>query len=374
MRFKRLTLSLFVLLAACDQTPPPAASGPVAVGVTTLHSEPVTLSSQLPGRTTAVRTAEVRPQVSGVILRRLFTEGSNVRAGESLYLIDPASYQAAFDKAQATLENARRLVQRYKPLAVSRAISQQTYDDAVAAAKQAQADSEMARVNLNYTNVRAPISGRIGRSRSTEGALVTNGQSQYLTTLQQLDPIYVDLSESSRVLLAQRRALADGKLQALGDDAAAVTLTLEDGTPYGLQGRLEFSEVTVDESTGSVTMRALFPNPQHQLLPGMFVHASLPQGVAEQGILVPQQAIMHDTKGRPYVYQVNAQNKVSQQAIATGEMRDGKWLVLSGLNDGDRVVVDGLQNVRPGSDVRTRESQPKPAPQANLTTTDALAQ
>ncbi|MEI2265662.1 efflux RND transporter periplasmic adaptor subunit [Erwinia sp. CGal63] len=374
MRLKILSASLILMLAACDQHAAPTSDKPLSVGVVTLHSEPVTLFTQLPGRTTAVRTAEVRPQVSGIILKRLFKEGAEVKAGDPLYQIDPASYQAAYDKAEATLVNANKLAQRYKPLAAAHAISGQTYDDAVAAAREAQADLETARVNLNYTKVRAPIAGHIGRSLSTEGALVTNGQSSYLTTIQQLDPIYVDVSESSQDLLRQRRALAEGKLKAAGDNAAAVKLKLEDGSAYEQEGRLEFSEVTVDQGTGSVTLRAVFPNPQRVLLPGMFVHASFPQGVADQGILAPQEAIMHDTKGKPYVFVVQADNSVAQQSITTGEMIGDKWLVTSGLKASDRVVVDGLQDVRSGSRVQPTEAQAKAAPQANLTTTDPSAQ
>lgn len=374
MRLRILPTILLFFLTACDQAQPEAGNQSVHVGVTTLQGEPVTLFTRLPGRVTAVRTAEVRPQVSGIILKRLFTEGSEVRAGQPLYLIDPASYQATFDKAQATLTNARALAMRYRPLVTAHAISQQSYDDAVAAEKVAKAELEVAHVNLNYTNVRSPITGHIGRSLSTEGALVTNGQSAYLTTIQQLDPIYVDVSESSQDLQRQRRALAQGKLEALGDSAAAVRLTLEDGTPYPQEGKLEFSEVTVDESTGSVTMRAAFPNPHRELLPGMFVHASLPQGIASRGILAPLEAIMHDNKGQPYVFRVDADNTVSIQVITTAQMVDNKWLVTAGLKPGDRVVVDGLQNVHAGSKVNASESHAKPVPQANLTTTDPSAQ
>ena len=254
MQLKLLSASLIFLLAACDQNSSPSAAPQVpAVDVVTLTAEPVTLMTQLPGRTTAVRTAEVRPQVSGIITKRLFTEGGEVKAGQPLYQIDSASYQASYDKALATLNNANMLVKRYKPLAEAHAISSQTYDDAVAAAKTAQADLTSARVNLNYTQVKAPISGHIGRSLSTEGALVTDGQTSYLTTIQQLDPIYVDVSESSQDLLRQRRALANGQLTAAGDNAAVVKLTLEDGTEYAQTGKLEFSEVTVTESTGTGT-------------------------------------------------------------------------------------------------------------------------
>lgn len=376
MRLRILPASLLFLLAACDQTTAPHQETSVQVGISTLHSEPVTLFKQLPGRTTAIRTAEVRPQVSGIVRKRLFTEGNEVKAGQSLYQIDPASYQASYDKALATLINADKVAARYRPLAAAHAISQQTYDDAVATARAAKADVETARVNLNYTQVRAPISGHIGRSLSTEGALVTNGQSSYMSLIQQLDPIYVDVSTSSLDLLAQRRALAEGLLKRVGDHAAAVKLTLEDGSPYPQEGRLEFSEVTVDESTGSVTLRAVFPNPQRELLPGMFVHASFPQGIAEQGILVPQESIMHDSKGRPYVYLVDADNRIKEQSITTGQMIGHKWLVNSGLKSGDRVVVNGLQTVQAGTRVTPSASTSgsSNASTVNLTTTDASAQ
>jgi len=374
MRSRILPTCLVFLLAACDQAATDTAVKPVNVGVTTLKTEPVTLFTQLPGRTTAVRTAEVRPQVSGIILKRLFIEGGDVKAGQALYLIDPASYQATYDKALATFENARQLATRYKPLAAARAISKQSYDDAVAAEKQAKAELEIAKVNLNYTNVRSPITGRIGRSLYTEGALVTNGQSNYLTTIQQLDPIYVDVSESSQELNRQRRALAEGRLQAVGENAARVKLTLEDGTPYEQPGKLEFSEVTVDESTGSITMRASFPNPSRDLLPGMFVHAILPQGITERGILAPQEAILHDTKGRPFVYKVGENNTVRQQDIKTGEMIGNKWMVTEGLHSGDQIIVDGLQMVHEGSKVIPAEYQPKTLKRANLTTADPSAQ
>ena len=374
MHLRTLSASLIFLLTACDQSVAPSGEAPVNVGISTLKSEPVTLFTQLPGRTTAIRTAEVRPQVSGIVLKRLFTEGSEVKAGQPLYQIDPATYQATYDKAMANLINANKLAARYKPLAAAHAISQQTYDDAVAAAREAKADVETARVNLNYTHVRAPITGHIGRSLSTEGALVTNGQSNYMSLIQQLDPIYVDVSESSLDLLTQRRALASGALKAAGKNAAAVKLTLEDGSAYPLEGRLEFSEVTVDESTGSVTLRAAFPNPRRDLLPGMFVHASLPQGVSEKGILVPLEAIMHDTKGRPYVYVVGGDNRLREQMITTGQMTGENWLVETGLKPGDSVVVEGLQNVQPGTLVKTSQRRIVNAQHSNLTTADPSAQ
>lgn len=359
MNRKLLIIILFFLLTACDGSSSHRAS-PAAipqVSVVTLQSQPVTLTARLPGRTTAVRGAEVRPQVDGIILKRLFTEGAEVKAGQPLYQIDPAAYQAAYDKAQATLTNANALAKRYKPLSEAHAVSGQVYDDAVASAKEAAADLETARVNLSYTQVRAPISGHIGRSIYTEGALVTSGQSSFLTTIQQLNPMYVDVSESSQNLLLLRRALAQGHLKAAGDNAAAVQLTLEDGSSYGQEGKLEFSEVTVDAGNGSVTMRASFPNPHNELLPGMFVHAILQQGVQEQGILIPQEAVGHDVKGKPYVYVVKTDNTVEQRAITTVEMTQGQWLVSQGLNSGEKVITDGLQSVRAGIKVGASERQ-----------------
>jgi membrane fusion protein (multidrug efflux system) len=359
IRLNQLIYLLIFVIAACDD--PASHNGqPIAtpqVTVVTLHTQPVTLTTSLPGRTSAVRGAEVRPQVDGIILKRLFTEGSEVKAGQPLYQIDPATYQAAYDKAQATLTNANAVAKRYKPLSEAHAVSGQVYDDAVASAKEAAADLETARVNLNYTQVKAPITGHIGRSMFTEGALVTSGQSSYLTTIQQLDPIYVDVSESSQDLLRLRRALAEGHLKAAGDNAAAVQLTLEDGSQYNQEGKLEFSEVTVDEGTGSVTMRASFPNPHNELLPGMFVHAILQQGVQEQGILIPQEAVSHDVKGKPYVYVVKTDNSVEQRAITTGEMAHGEWLVSQGLAAGEKVITDGLQSVRTGIKVSASERQ-----------------
>lgn len=377
MRLKLLSVSTVVLLCACDgsaSSASPAAQTP-AVNVVTLHSQPVTLTTSLPGRTTAVRSAEVRPQVNGVIQKRLFVEGSEVKAGQQLYQIDPSTYQATFDRAMATWKSADATARRYKPLVEAQAVSRQQYDDAVAAEREAAADVETARVNLQYTKVYAPISGHIGRSMYTEGALVTSGQTASLTTIDQLNPIYVDVNESSLDVLKLRRALASGKLQSAGDNAAQATLTLEDGSKYALPGKLEFSEVTVSQSTGSVTLRASFPNPHDELLPGMFVHAQLQQGIDDKGILVPQEAIMHDVKGAPYVYVVNADNTVAQRSITTGQMMNGNWLVNQGLNDGDKVITDGLQNVRPGAKVNATERKASaPAEQANLAMTDPSAQ
>ena len=377
MRLKMLSASFVLLLAACDQGASKTAATVPEVGTVTLKSEPVTLFTQLPGRTNAIKTAEVRPQVSGVIQKLLFTEGGEVREGQPLYQIDPATYQAAYDKAMATWKNAAMVVHRYQPLAAAHAISQQTYDDAVAVEREAQADVETAKVNLDYTLVKAPISGHISRSLVTAGALVTSGQSDYLTTIQQLDPIYVDVSESSADLLRLRRALDDGKLEKVGDNAAAVKLTLEDGSTLPQEGKLAFSEVNVNEATGTVVIRAVFPNPRDVLLPGMYVHASLPQGVQQQGILLPQEAVMHDSKGQPYVYVVNGKQQIEQRSIATGEMIKDQWLVTRGLQSGEQVVVTGLQSVRNGSQVKTTAANLNDTPDAgaiSLSMTDPAAQ
>lgn len=378
MRLKLLSASVVFLLAACDQGgAAPAASATPQVGVVTLKAEPVTLLTQLPGRTTAVRTAQVRPQVSGVIQKILFTEGGEVKEGQPLYQIDPATYKAAYDKALATWQNDATVVKRYQPLAAAHAISQQTYDDAVAAAREAQADVETAKVNLDYTLVKAPISGHISRSLYTAGALVTDGQTDYLATITQLDPIYVDVSESSTDLLRLRRALASGKIEKVGDNTAAVGLTLEDNSKYGAEGKLAFSEVNVDTTTGTVVLRAVFPNPNSELLPGMYVHASFPQGIQQQGILLPQEAIMHDTKGQPYVYVVKSDNTIEQRSISTGEMVKAEWLVTGGLQEGEKVVVNNLQSVHAGTKVTTTAANTNDTPDANavsLSMTDSAAQ
>lgn len=378
MRLKFLSASVVFLLAACDQgASPPAASNTPQVGVTTLKSQPVTLLTQLPGRTNAVRSAEVRPQVSGVIQKLLFTEGGEVKAGQPLYQIDPATYKAAYDKALVTWQNDAMVTKRYQPLAAAHAISQQTYDDALAAERAAKADVETAKVNLDYTLVKAPIAGHISRSLVTAGALVTNGQTDYLATIQQLDPIYVDVSESVADLLRLRRALAQGKLEKVDDNTAAVKLQLEDGTTYPLEGKLAFSEVNVSETTGTVVLRAVFPNPHNELLPGMYVHAILPQGVQQQGLLLPQEAIMHDTKGQPYVYVVKPDSSVEQRSVTTGEMVKGDWLVNSGLKSGEQVIVNGLQGVRSGMKVKTLAATTRDTPDANsvsLSMTDPSAQ
>jgi len=339
-------------LTGCQESSAPQTQQTPQVGVVTLEAKPFALTSEVPGRTSAYRIAEVRPQVNGIIQKRLFTEGSEVKAGQQLYQIDPATYQAAFKSAQATQLSAKSLADRYKLLVADKAVSQQAYDEARAAALQAEAALEQARIDLRYTRVMAPISGRIGRSAVTEGALVSNGQASAMATIQQLDPIYVDVTQSSKELLRLRRDLAEGRLQKASDSAAKVALKLEDGSRYAHEGTLEFSEVAVDESTGSVTLRAVFPNPDHLLLPGMFVHAELLSGVKENAILAPQQGVTRNQRGEPTAMVVNAENKVEQRVLKADRTAGNAWLVEDGLKDGDRLITEGLQFVQPGAEVK----------------------
>lgn len=334
------------------------------VSVHVVHSEPLSVTTELPGRTSAFRVAEVRPQVSGIILKRNFVEGSDIKAGESLYQIDPATYQAAWNsakgdeaKAEAAAAIAHLTVKRYVPLLGTQYISQQEYDQAVATARQADADVvaakaavENARINLAYTKVTSPIDGRIGKSSVTEGALVTNYQADAMATVQQLDPIYVDVTESSNDFMR----LKQESLQR-GDDSKSVQLIMENGQPYSLKGSLQFSDVTVDESTGSITLRAVFPNPQHTLLPGMFVRARIDEGVNPQAILVPQQGVTRTPRGDATVLIVNAQNQVENREVTAAQAIGDKWLITSGLQNGDKVIVSGLQKVRPGVTVKATE-------------------
>ncbi|MGE4406600.1 efflux RND transporter periplasmic adaptor subunit [Pseudomonas sp.] len=344
-------LAVVVFLAGCEeQAPPPAQEAP-RVGIVTLQAEPFALTTELPGRTRAYRIAEVRPQVNGIIQKRLFTEGSDVKAGQQLYQIDAAVYDATLKSAQASLASSKSLAERYAELVKDQAVSRQAYDEARAASLQAEADVERARIDLRYTKVLAPISGRIGRSAVTEGALVSNGQAQELATIQQLDPIYVDVTQPARELLALRRDLAEGRLQKAGENAAKVTLTLEDGSAYPHEGKLEFSEVTVDSGTGSVTLRAVLPNPDKVLLPGMFVHAQLVAGLKSEAILVPQQGVTRNARGEPTAMVVNAENKVELRRIRTERTVGNRWLVGEGLQPGDRVITEGLQFIQPGVEV-----------------------
>lgn len=339
-------------LGGCKEASAPQAQQAPEVGVVTLQAQPFALTTEVPGRTSAYRIAEVRPQVNGIIQKRLFTEGSEVKAGQQLYQIDPATYEAAFKSAQATQLSAKSLADRYKLLVNDKAVSQQAYDEARAASLQADAALEQARIDLRYTKVMAPIGGRIGRSAVTEGALVSNGQAGAMATIQQLDPIYVDVTQSSKELLRLRRDLAEGRLQKAGDSAAKVALKLEDGSRYAHEGTLEFSEVAVDESTGSVTLRAVFPNPDHLLLPGMFVHAELLAGVKENAILAPQQGVTRNQRGEPTAMVVGADNKVELRVLKADRTTGNTWLVEDGLKEGDRLITEGLQFVQPGAEVK----------------------
>ncbi|WP_288109187.1 efflux RND transporter periplasmic adaptor subunit [Limnobacter sp.] len=332
------------------------------VGVVVVQSKPFEQYSELQGRTSAYLVSEVRPQVSGIVQKRLFVEGGLVKAGQSLYQIDPSTYQAiyasakaALEKAQANLAAAKVKQARYQDLVKINAVSQQDFDDANAALKQTQADVsaaqaavDAARINLAYTQVKAPISGRIGRSSVTPGALVQQGQATALATIQQLDPIYVNLTQTTTDLLALKRQLASGKLEKTSKGGAKVKLTLEDGTPYPKDGDLQFSDVTVDPTTGSVTLRAVFPNPDGLLLPGMYVRAALNEGTLKNAILVPQQAIARDSTGSAVALVLNDKNIVEQRRVETEKAVGDQWLIASGLKAGDRLIVRGLQKVKPG--------------------------
>ncbi|MFZ6049210.1 efflux RND transporter periplasmic adaptor subunit [Pseudomonas sp. CR3202] len=342
-----IALATLSLTGCQEASAPPPAQTP-KVGVVTLQPQSFTLTTELPGRTAAYRIAEVRPQVDGIIQKRLFTEGSEVKAGQQLYQIDPSVYTATYKSAEASLASAQSLAARYKDLVSDQAVSKQAYDESQAARLQAEANLEKARIDLRYTKVLAPISGRVGRSTVTEGALVNNGQTLALATIQQLDPIYVDVTQSTKDLLRLRREMAEGQLEKAGASGAKVSLLLEDGSEYPHKGSLEFSEVSVDEGTGSVTLRAVFPNPEHTLLPGMFVHARLGSAVKQQAILAPQQGVTRDLKGQATALVVNAENKVELRQLKAERTVGDRWLVNEGLNPGDRLITEGLQFVRPG--------------------------
>lgn len=380
-------LAILSVLSACGKPPggPPPAEGTPVLGVVTVHAQPVALQTELPGRTSPFQIAEVRPQVNGIIKSRQFREGSDVKSGQVLYQINPASYQAAYDssvaalnKAEATVKTARLKASRYKELVAIKAVSQQDYDDAVASLGEAEADVgsaranvQTSRINLDYARVDAPISGRIGKSSVTPGALVTASQTTALTTIQQLDPIYVDVTQSSTTWLNLKEALANGELQKSGQ-GAKVRLVLENGRTYAQEGTLQFSDVTVNQDTGAITLRAVFPNPKTDLLPGMYVRAVLEEGVRQQGILIPQQAVSRDGAGKPQAYVVNAQGVVEQRALVTDRAIGDQWLVSSGLKEGDQLVVDGQQRAKPGVQAKVVPWSAKAATSAaNATTTVA---
>ncbi len=405
-----MLLAILFLQACSRDSKPLAASGSSLQEVATITVQPtrVLLTTDLPGRTSAYEMAEIRPQVSGIIQARLFDEGAEIKAGQPLYQIDPAPFRAAYDNAaanlaaarkaadraratlrasragvvrqQAIVENARTNRKRFEDLAAEGAVSASQRDQAVtdadvaeatlgtaeaqvesdresvaaaeAAIQQAEAALETCRINLAYARVTAPIAGRIGKSSVTVGALVTASQPTSLATIQQLDPIYVDVTQSSANLLQLKRNIEAGRIRGDGPDRARAKLLLEDGTPYPLEGTLKFSEVTVDPSTGSFILRMVFPNPRHTLLPGMYVRAIVQEGVVEQAILAPQQAVSRNPKGDPMALVVGASDKVEQRTLTLDRAIDDKWLVSQGLKPGDRLIVEGLQRVRAGSTVK----------------------
>ncbi|PUA20879.1 efflux RND transporter periplasmic adaptor subunit [Glaciimonas sp. PCH181] len=368
-RFTRIALAVALLsaIAACGQkAAAPAAPPPPEVSVISIAPERLSLSTELPGRLEATRIAEVRARAAGIILKRNFREGSDVKAGEVLFRIDPAPLQATYEstqaslaKAEANLTQATLKAQRYKPLVEANAVSKQDYDDAVALQKQAAADvasakasRQTASLNLGYATVTSPISGRIGRALVTEGALVGQGEATQLATVQQVDPIYVNLTQSSTDILKLQQAMKNGQLQSVGQGQAKVTLVTEDGQAYPQSGKLLFSDLTVDSTTGSVSIRAEFPNPDHSLLPGMYVRAKLEQAVNDQAITVPQQAVTRDMTGAT-VFVVDKDNKVAARTIKADNAQGDKWVVTDGLKTGDKVIVEGLQKVKPGAVVKT---------------------
>ena len=347
-----------VLLGGCEHKAPPPAPPPPKVSVVTVRAQAVPITTELPGRVAGYRYADVRPQVNGIILKRLFIEGSEVKAGQQLYQIDPAPYQASYDSAVAADASARALWERYKPLAEANAVSKQDYDNAMASHLQAQAAGETARINLIYTRVLSPITGHISRSAITEGALVTANQATAIANVQQLDPVYVDVTQPITTLLRLKSEAAAGLLKKNEAGKAQVQLRLEDGSDYAHPGTLEFSEVTVDEGTGSVTLRALIPNPERLLLPGMFVREVIQEGVREGAVLAPQQGVSHDQKGSPNALVVGPDDTVELRSIQTDRAIGDQWLVTSGLKPGDRVIVEGIQSARPGAKVAPEEYRP----------------
>jgi membrane fusion protein, multidrug efflux system len=357
-------LAVLALLSACSsRSAAPPAAGPVEVGVVTITPTPLTLTRELPGRTSAFRVAEVRARVNGIVQKRLFAEGSDVKEGQKLFLIDPAPYEAALDgaraalaRAEATLGNARVQAARHAELIKTNVVSQQDHDNAMAALKTAEADvasaraaEQMARINLGFTTVTAPVSGRIGRSAVTEGAYAQASQATLLATIQQIDPMYVDLAQSADDVLRLKRDLQSGKLQGAGQGQARVLLVTDDGREYAHAGTLQFTDVTVDPGTGSIVLRALFPNPKGELLPGMFVRARLDEGVNPTALLVPQVGVTRDQKGLPVALVVTPEKKVERRQIVTDRAVGSAWLVTAGIQPGEQVIVEGVQKVRPGA-------------------------
>jgi len=361
-----LMLASALALQGCAKPKAPPPAGPPAVSVVTIRAQPVTLESDLPGRTSPFQVSDVRPQVNGIIQARLFVEGADVRAGQLLYQIDPAPYRAIYDQAAAQLATARAALvtaklkaDRYADMVKINAVSHQDADDARAVAdedlanvQQETAAVESARINLAYTRVTAPISGRIGPSTVTQGALVTNGQTAALTTIQRLDPIYVDVAQTAVELLALKDDMARVSRTGGVKPSAAVRLQLGDGRAYALDGRLQFTDVTVDQNTGSVTLRAIFPNPRAVLLPGMYVRAQVVEGVDPNGVLAPQQAVTRDEKGQATAMVVDARGRAQARVLTLAGAIGNQWRVTDGLKAGDRLIVVGGANAKPGAPVK----------------------
>ncbi|QJU60347.1 efflux RND transporter periplasmic adaptor subunit [Sphingomonas sp. AP4-R1] len=372
------SLALLLALGACGKNESPPPPPPPQVGVITVTSGSATLATELPGRIAAFETSDVRPQVNGLIERRLFKEGDEVRAGQALYQIDPSPYRAAVANARASLARAEAaiassdaLARRYGELVKINAISRQDYENAVTTAAQARADVgaqraalQTAQIDLTRTRINAPISGRIGRSTYTPGALVTSGQTDALTTIQHIDTVYVDLTQSSSGLLKLRQQILKGGVARDGD-AARVQLKLEDGTVYPIQGELQFADVTVDPATGSQTIRATFKNPQRLLLPGMYVRAEIVEGTQKDAVLVPLRAVTRDEKGNPTVLVVGQGDKVEARTLTTARTSGENWIVSDGLKAGDRVIMEGAMMLRPGVQVKPVPYTEKPASDAN---------
>jgi membrane fusion protein (multidrug efflux system) len=375
-----LLLALALGLSSCSKAPQAGAAAPQAleVNVLTVAPEAVSLATELPGRVTPLRVSEVRARISGIVLKRCFTEGSDVKEGDLLFEIDPAPYEAALDSARASLARAKAssasssaLAERYKGLVDSNAISRQAYDDAVAAALAGQADLlaasaavRNAEINLSYTRVTSPITGRIGRASVTEGAYVQQGSATLLATVQQLDPLYIDLSQSAEDVLKLKQALESGRLQQVSEGKAKLTVTLADGRDYPQTGYLQFSEIAVNASTGTVTLRGVVPNPNLNLLPGMFVRARVEEGRNPAALLIPQSVLRRNSKGQGTVLVVGADSKVEMRIVETSSTVGNRWVVSSGIKAGDQVILDNLQKLRPGVPVRIAAPSPTQAPAA----------
>jgi RND family efflux transporter MFP subunit len=360
MRFLVPVLAAGLVLASCGRQQQQHQMPPASVGFITIAEQPVALTVELPGRTNPFAVSEIRPQISGIVQKRLFVEGSTVHQGQPLYQIDPAPYRAIYDSATASLASTKVKAERYARLLAERAIAPQDADDARAAYLQAKASVDAARINLNYTRIAAPITGRISASSVTEGALVTAQQATALATVSTLNPIYVDVDQSSAELMALKRAVQAGNVNSSSQLTAAVSLKLDDGSTYPLEGKLQMTDVTVDPATGAVRLRAIFPNPQNLLLPGLYVRATVNQGVDPHGILVPQNAVGHNQKGEPTALVIDNKNVARLRLIKTGRAVGGDWQVLEGLKPGEKVITEGLAKAAPDMPVNP---QPAGAPQ-----------